>query len=51
LSDAVRIANQKAAPGTNILLSPSATSFGMFQNEFDRGNSFRQAVKKLPDIV
>jgi UDP-N-acetylmuramoylalanine--D-glutamate ligase len=47
LSDAVRIAYYKAVPGTNILLSPSATSFGMFQNEFDRGNSFRQAVEKL----
>jgi len=51
LSDAVRIAYQKAAPETNILLSPSATSFGMFQNEFDRGNLFRQAVKELPDII
>jgi UDP-N-acetylmuramoylalanine--D-glutamate ligase len=47
LSDAVRIAYQKAVPETNILLSPSATSFGMFQNEFDRGNSFRQVVEKL----
>jgi len=51
LTDSVRIAYQKAVPGTNILLSPSATSFGMFQNEFDRGTSFRQAVKELPDII
>lgn len=29
------------------LLSPGAASFGLFKNEFDRGNQFREAVKEL----
>lgn len=29
-----------------VVFSPGATSFGMFQNEFDRGNQFMQGVKK-----
>ncbi len=29
-----------------LLLSPGAASFGMFDNEFDRGRQFREAVKK-----
>lgn len=30
-----------------ILLSPAATSFGLFKHEFDRGDQFRQAVRRL----
>ena len=30
-----------------ILLSPGAASFGIFKNEFDRGDQFVAAVKKL----
>lgn len=30
-----------------IVFSPGATSFGMFQNEFDRGNQFMETVKKI----
>lgn len=30
-----------------VLLSPGATSFGLFSNEFDRGAQFNEAVKKL----
>ncbi len=30
-----------------IVFSPGATSFGMFANEFDRGNKFKDAVKKM----
>ena len=29
-----------------VVLSPGATSFGMFNNEFDRGNKFMAAVKE-----
>jgi UDP-N-acetylmuramoylalanine--D-glutamate ligase len=35
---------EKAAPGEIILLSPGCASFGMFRNEFDRGEQFRSLV-------
>ena len=28
-----------------VVFSPGATSFGMFKNEFDRGNQFKKNVK------
>lgn len=30
-----------------VVFSPGATSFGMFSNEFDRGNKFMQAAKEI----
>ncbi|MFA6937833.1 MAG: UDP-N-acetylmuramoyl-L-alanine--D-glutamate ligase [Treponema sp.] len=30
-----------------VVFSPGATSFGMFQNEFDRGDKFKQEVKNI----
>ena len=30
-----------------VVFSPGATSFGMFNNEFDRGDKYMAAVKKL----
>lgn len=33
--------------GGNILFSPGATSFNMFQNEFDRGRKFNEEVEKI----
>ena len=30
-----------------IVFSPGATSFGMFKNEFDRGNIYKDMVKKI----
>jgi UDP-N-acetylmuramoylalanine--D-glutamate ligase len=30
-----------------IVFSPGATSFGMFKNEFDRGNTYKDMVKKV----
>ena len=47
MSEAVHKAYQNALPGTNIILSPAATSFGMFSNEFDRGRVFRHVVDEL----
>ncbi|HHU36520.1 MAG TPA: UDP-N-acetylmuramoyl-L-alanine--D-glutamate ligase [Treponema sp.] len=32
-----------AQPGDIVVFSPGATSFGMFKNEFDRGNQFKAA--------
>ena len=36
-----------ARPGDVLLFSPGFTSFGMFLNEFDRGNKFVAYVRKL----
>ena len=44
LETLVRAAKEFAAKGDTIVFSPGATSFGMFSNEFDRGNKFREAV-------
>lgn len=34
-------------PGDTILLSPGCASFGLFKNEFDRGDQFKKIVGKL----
>lgn len=47
MAEALRLAQENAQPGDVILLSPGATSFGIFQNEFDRGEQFRKGVKSL----
>jgi UDP-N-acetylmuramoylalanine--D-glutamate ligase len=36
-----------AGPGDVVLLSPGAASFGLFLNEFDRGEKFREAVENI----
>ncbi len=38
---------QIAQPEDMILFSPAATSFNLFQNEFDRGRKFNSAVEKV----
>lgn len=43
----VEIALQQAQINDIILFSPAAASFGMFKNEFDRGNQFNKIVKNL----
>ncbi len=47
MKDAVSAARGCARRGDTVLLSPGATSFGIFKNEFDRGDQFVQIVKKL----
>jgi UDP-N-acetylmuramoylalanine--D-glutamate ligase len=44
---AVGEAFREAQKGEMILLSPACASFGMFKNEFDRGNKFKKAVEQL----
>ncbi len=34
----------------SVVLSPGCTSFGMFQNEFDRGRRFKETVRRLARI-
>jgi UDP-N-acetylmuramoylalanine--D-glutamate ligase len=45
--DAVHYAATLAAPGDVVLLSPGCASFGMFANEFDRGDQFNAIVRSL----
>lgn len=47
MEEAVESARAEANQGDIVLLSPGAASFGLFQNEFDRGDKFREAVGKL----
>ena len=47
MAEAVTRATQHAVSGDVVLLSPGAASFGLFKNEFDRGEQFRTAVESL----
>lgn len=49
MEEAVRAASEISESGDVVLLSPAAASFGMFDNEFDRGDQFRSAVNALRD--
>mgnify|MGYP002623258022 CR=1 FL=1 len=40
-------AAQNTALEKIVVFSPGATSFGMFTNEFDRGNKFKDGVKRI----
>ena len=45
--EAIKHAYAISLTGDTVLLSPGCTSFGMFINEFDRGNQFKKIVKRL----
>ena len=47
LKSAVLVAQKLSKKGDIILFSPAFASFGMFANEFDRGEKFLEIVKKL----
>lgn len=47
LKSALNQAISTAKPGDTILFSPGFTSFGMFDNEFDRGRQFNNMVNNL----
>lgn len=47
MKDAVDTARDFAKKGDTVLLSPGAASFGVFKNEFDRGDQFVKLVKKI----
>jgi UDP-N-acetylmuramoylalanine--D-glutamate ligase len=46
--EAVQVAWRTAPGGGAVLLSPATASFGMFRNEFHRGERFREIVAALP---
>ena len=45
--EAIERAYSHSFPGDTILLSPGCASFGMFKNEFDRGEQFKKIVNQL----
>ncbi|UGU14878.1 UDP-N-acetylmuramoyl-L-alanine--D-glutamate ligase [Sinomicrobium kalidii] len=47
MEEAVKIAYKIAEKGDNVLLSPACASFDLFKNYEDRGNQFKEAVKRL----
>jgi UDP-N-acetylmuramoylalanine--D-glutamate ligase len=47
LDAAISAAGEAAVPGDAVVLSPGCASFGMFLNEFDRGNKWKEVVKRL----
>lgn len=47
MKEAFRQAQDLATRGDVVLLSPGAASFGIFKNEFDRGDQFNKLVKKF----
>lgn len=47
MKEAVAMARRAAQSGDIVLLSPGAASFGLFLNEFDRGDQFTNEVRKL----
>jgi UDP-N-acetylmuramoylalanine--D-glutamate ligase len=47
LKEAVKHALEGAKRGDTLLFSPAFASFGMFKNEFDRGEQFIRIIKKL----
>ncbi len=46
MKEAIFSARKKAISGDIVLLSPGAASFGIFKNEFDRGEQFIRSTKK-----
>lgn len=51
LDEAVRVAVQRARPGSEILFSPACSSFDMFSGFEERGRVFKEAARKYMGLV
>ncbi|HEY0010286.1 MAG TPA: UDP-N-acetylmuramoyl-L-alanine--D-glutamate ligase [Candidatus Paceibacterota bacterium] len=51
LADAFEDARAHASSGDAVVLSPGFASFGMFRNEYDRGDQFNALVSALPETA
>jgi UDP-N-acetylmuramoylalanine--D-glutamate ligase len=51
MQQAFAAAQAGVQPGDVLALVPGTASFGMFRNEFDRGNQFRECVQQLQEPV
>lgn len=49
MQEAFESAQASVQPGDVLALVPGTASFGMFRNEFDRGNQFRECVYQLQE--
>ena len=47
LEETVNLAKKVVKPGQVVLFSPASASFDMFKNFADRGNQFKELVKKI----
>ena len=47
LEETIKLAKKVAKPGQVVLFSPASASFDMFRNFADRGNQFKELVKKI----
>ena len=47
LEEAVRLASRLGQPGETVLFSPAAASFGMFHDYKERGEAFKEAVRRV----
>jgi len=47
LEEAINKAREKSKPNQVVLFSPASASFDMFKNFEERGNKFKELVKKL----
>jgi len=47
MKEALHHAQLAARKGDIVLLSPGCASFGLFKNEFDRGDQFRALVRRF----